>query len=63
MKMVGISMKIFLCSMILIWAISEVFQSIRKYRKSKEKVDLISLIASIVMIPSGLILLIGEFVG
>jgi len=63
MKMVGISMKIFLCSMILIWALSEVFQSIRKYRKSKEKVDLISLIASIVMIPSGLILLIGEFVG
>jgi len=55
-------MKIFLWLVVLIWATYELIKSVKRYRKDKERSDLISLIASIIMIPAGMILLIGEMI-
>jgi len=56
-------MRIFFGIILLIWAVFEFFKSAKEYQKSREKMDMISLIASMIMIPSGCILLIAELVG
>jgi hypothetical protein len=55
-------MKIILWIVLLIWAAFELIQSTKRYRKDKGKMDLISLIASIIMLPAGTILLISEII-
>lgn len=56
-------MKIFLWIMILLWASAELFRAARKYRENREKTDLLSIIASCITIPAGIVLLIAEIAG
>lgn len=55
-------MKILLCYVVIIWSVLELIKSMKRYRKDSERLDLITLIASIIMIPSGIILLISEII-
>lgn len=55
-------MKIILWFVVLIWVIFELTKSIKSYRKDKEQMNLISLIALSIMIPSGIILLASKII-
>jgi hypothetical protein len=54
-------LKIMLWIVVLIWAVFELIRSTIRYRKEKDKLDLISLIATAFMIPAELFYFWGRY--
>lgn len=55
-------MKILFWLFIIVDTIFNLIKSIKKYRNDGEKIELVFIIGSIIMIPSGIILLISEII-